>query len=1128
MITLLGKYFLILVISITQINVICELCPPEINNDKLCIIGKMEPGNYTRFSQCFYCIGYKTQGYINRTLCLFNNTIYEISESQCQANFDLSKNLTGSYYNLLLIDANDTNVDYLIYFVGYNKYINLFHYSLLYNNYNNENYFVKKKIINDKRIEDPKSLSCQIHSTNKDLICFYIIKPYLYVEFLNIYNFSTTYQNNITFEFKNNSLITLKSSITSNNNKIFIVWEQKRNKAYYNIFEYDGKIFKNSTGINNCNTSNQLMEVYFYNNEFFLFCNNANNVSQYYLYSINKDSSELNQMKYIINITKREIKYNMKTFFLDDFNEECNLTYNINSEEKNELDTSSKDSTSKELSSIDSFIIDSTLIDPFSSDLFLTNSPSTNPISTYIYPKDYSSLTIFTSIIESSSDLTSTYIPFTDKPPKDIPTENTVNHYELSIPLSSTLIYFTNIMEIQIKKEYLLSNITEILKGKEPGQIYKIKEEGYTIIIKPINSIIEPNSTYINFGECENILRNSNNISNSSFLTVLQIELDNNNSQSLINQVEYEIYDQNFSKLNLNVCKDTDIQIIYAIKDDILIDIEKINNLKNLGVDAFNINDSFFWDVCEPYSSDTGNDLILEDRIKDLYQNYSLCEEGCTYNDLSLENMTVSCNCKIKENITIVVSEINLDQIKYETTSNFDIIKCYDIIFKFKLKITNIGFWIFTILLILHFPLIFHYFYTGIQPIHNFVINEMIKYGYLTNKQQPNSNIKNKTNKGKKGKKKKNKNNPPQKKKKSKNKKINNVLVIQNNIIKNSYNKLSKPLDSKNIINKDNKNRRKNKKKKLNKKINLSVNSTTKIDNSKSLIKNKRKNNGLTNMETENPVDKEKTNKNKIIDFTLITINLNHKKFNDYTPNQSYRVLNNYTFEEAIKYDHRAICEIFFIYLISKQAIFHAFFFKSPLQLFSLRLCLLFFIFSSDLALNAFFYFNDNISKKYHNAKNLLLFTFNNNLTVILLSTFIGFVLLTLFIKLTNCTNAMREVFQNEEEKMKKDKKYKVTNERKIEIKNEIEKIFKNYKIKIIVFIILELLFMIFFWYFVIIFCHVYKSTQTSWILDSFLTILSRIIIDCLICLGFAKLYRIGVESNIHCIYKFAMFLYGF
>ena len=281
-------------------------------------------------------------------------------------------------------------------------------------------------------------------------------------------------------------------------------------------------------------------------------------------------------------------------------------------------------------------------------------------------------------------------------------------------------------------------------------------------------------------------------------------------------------------------------------------------------------------------------------------------------------------------------------------------------------------------------------------------------------------------------------------------------------------------------------------------------------------------------MPTENPKDKSKQ-KDNIIDFTLITINLNKTKINnDYIPKKSFRVLNNYSFEEAKKYDQRAICELYFIYLLSKQIIFHTFFFKSPLELFSLRLCLLFFIFSSDLALNAFFYFNDNISKKYKYAKSLFLFTFNNNITVILLSTFVGFVLLTLFIKLSNSTNSMREIFRIEEEKMKKNKKYIVTKKRKMEIKNEIDNIFKNYKIKIFILVFVELLFMIFFWYFVTIFCHIYQSTQISWILDSFLSMVSRFIIDGLICLGLAKLYRIGVDSNIHCIYKFAMFLYGF
>ena len=49
-----------------------------------------------------------------------------------------------------------------------------------------------------------------------------------------------------------------------------------------------------------------------------------------------------------------------------------------------------------------------------------------------------------------------------------------------------------------------------------------------------------------------------------------------------------------------------------------------ISRFKDLGVDIFNINDSFFNDICHPYS-DSKNDIILEDRIIDIYQNYSLC-----------------------------------------------------------------------------------------------------------------------------------------------------------------------------------------------------------------------------------------------------------------------------------------------------------------------------------------------------------------------------------------------------------------------------------------------------------------------------------------------------------------------
>ena len=274
-------------------------------------------------------------------------------------------------------------------------------------------------------------------------------------------------------------------------------------------------------------------------------------------------------------------------------------------------------------------------------------------------------------------------------------------------------------------------------------------------------------------------------------------------------------------------------------------------------------------------------------------------------------------------------------------------------------------------------------------------------------------------------------------------------------------------------------------------------------------------------------LSKEEKDKN-LFDFHLININLNNKKIKEYTPKNSIQILNNYTYEEAIKYDMRSICLIFYIFLLSKQAAFHAFLFKSPLESFPLRLILLIFIISSDLALNAFFYLDDKISKKFELAQNLFLFTFSNNITIILLSTFIGFIFLTLFTNLSNSTNKIRDIFRNEEEKMIKNKKYTVTDKRKKEIYKEIKNILKKHKIKVIILIIIEFSLFLFFWYYVTAFCHVYSSTQLSWLLDSFLSILSRLIIECLFCLLFAKLYRMAVEANTHCLYKIVLFFYSF
>ena len=422
------------------------------------------------------------------------------------------------------------------------------------------------------------------------------------------------------------------------------------------------------------------------------------------------------------------------------------------------------------------------------------------------------------------------------------------------------------------------------------------------------------------------------------------------------------------------------------------------------------------------------------------------------------------------------------------------------------------------ILVVIHIPLLFIYFNKGIEPIQKYIKEEMIKNGYINEKSTKNSK-KNLNYKKKKNNKNKDMHSPPKKNKRNKSLKLNsssrnNIKSYEKEILNNINNKENEnKLIINNIIISD---KEKNQKSKIKKMVNL----PTQGDNNKTIKKRYKK------------IIKQKQNNNIFkFNFHLITINLNNlnnKKNKDYTPQNSSHILNNYTYEEAIKYDMRSICIIFYIFLLSKQALFHAFLFKSPLELFPLRFCLFIFIFSSDLALNAFFYLDDKISKKYRYTKNLFLFTFNNNITIILLSTLIGFIILTLFTNLSNSINKIIDIFKKEEEKIRKDRKYIVTNKRKKEILKNIEKILKNHKIRVIILIIIEFLFMVFFWYYVTAFCHVYSSTQLSWLLDSFLSIFSRLVIEVLLSLAFAKLYRISIEANINCLYRIVLFFYCF
>ena len=128
---------------------------------------------------------------------------------------------------------------------------------------------------------------------------------------------------------------------------------------------------------------------------------------------------------------------------------------------------------------------------------------------------------------------------------------------------------------------------------------------------------------------------------------------------------------------------------------------------KNSGYDIFNINDPFYQDICTPFNSN-GTDILLIDRIDYIYFNEDTkCQSNCQYNKYSMESKYLTCSCSVNEEVNNEhkksdkfnakkIYESFYEVLKY---SNYDIIKCYNIILNINVIKINMG----SIIVILYF-----------------------------------------------------------------------------------------------------------------------------------------------------------------------------------------------------------------------------------------------------------------------------------------------------------------------------------------------------------------------------------------------------------------------------------------
>ena len=214
----------------------------------------------------------------------------------------------------------------------------------------------------------------------------------------------------------------------------------------------------------------------------------------------------------------------------------------------------------------------------------------------------------------------------------------------------------------------------------------------------------------------------------------------------MIYNVEYAVFNENKERLDLSVCQNELIEINYQINTS-NINITKIAYYSDLGIDLFNIKEEFFNDICYSYSEDD-KDIILDDRVTDIFQNYSVCEENCDYNKINITDSTVSCKCSVKLNPNSEVRPPKLDKIIKDsfTDSNLAVIKCYNLVFIFRNKFRNIGFLIFSILVLFHIPFIIYYSIYNISSLSIFIYSQMVKFHYINNPPKKFKKCKNKKN----------------------------------------------------------------------------------------------------------------------------------------------------------------------------------------------------------------------------------------------------------------------------------------------------------------------------------------------------------------------------------------------
>ena len=612
----------------------------------------------------------------------------------------------------------------------------------------------------------------------------------------------------------------------------------------------------------------------------------------------------------------------------------------------------------------------------------------------------------------------------------------------------------------------------------------------------------------IDIGECEKLLKTQENL--NSFNELIMMKTDIKSEDYKYTNVQYEIYNPiTFKKIDLNICKNISIYINTPVI--ISSDIENLyNSLSKSGYNIFNSNDSFYNDICSPYTSENGTDIPMNDRQNQIYNNVNnntICQNNCKFVLYNSTTKKSKCYCEVQIEETITdINNINFKQQFFNNffttliNSNFLVLKCFKLLFSSKGLNKNTGCYIMSVILFIFIILMIIHSVFGNKKILN-IIQQIVKQRMNMNHNLKND-IKNKKSKKRKinqklqkktsKRKRKDKDAPPKRIFKKKLSSTKNFIDVSND-----------PLEKKESIASLNVG-----------KIKKNYESTKKVlpfckkmKKSKNKRKAKRKiiNNNVViynfpmPLSSHDLIKKDDINKKKIIEKNN-EFNINHiNTLND-------QELNNLEYRKAIDLDKRTYFQYYLSLIKKKQLILFTFIPSNDYNLITIKIALFLFSFSLYFTINGFFFTDETMHNIYVNNGNFdIIFQIPQILYSTIITSFINVILKSLSLSENSILKIKNE---NEKEYIKKSKE-----------------IGKCLKIKFILFFIFSFLFMAFFWFFISCFCAVYKNTQSILIKDTLLSFVLSMIYPFGINLipGMFRIPALRSEKrNKNCIYNFS------